>query len=188
MNPFDYLTVLVSIVLGLAIANVLTGLATIMHARERVTFYWPPVAWAIWLFFVAAEHWWAEWGVHNARSWNFGSFLLELLVPVDLFLLASLVLPPRDPQGRIDLYAWYARNRAWFFGLLFCLPLLSIAEELSRTGRMESLVNLYFLLAFAAVALLGWIWKSRRAHEWITAQTMVLTLVYVGVLYFQLSR
>src|SRR5690349_20954987 len=43
MNPFDYLNVLISIILGLAIAKVLTGLATVITARERVDFYWPPI-------------------------------------------------------------------------------------------------------------------------------------------------
>lgn len=188
MNPFDYLTVLVSIVMGLAIANVLTGLATVMHARERVGAYWPPLAWAVWLFFVEVQHWWAQWGVHNTHAWTFGTFLLELLVPVDLFLLSSLVLPSRDQgDATVDLYAWYFRDRAWFFALLFCLPILSIAEEVSRTGRMASQANLYFLIAFAAFALIAYALKSRRAHEWLTAQTMVVTLIYVAALYLRLS-
>ncbi|HEX3459087.1 MAG TPA: hypothetical protein VHR97_14140 [Candidatus Baltobacteraceae bacterium] len=74
MTAFDYLTVLISIVLGLAIANVLTRLAAVITARERVNFYWPPVAWAIWLFFVAAQHWWAEWGLRHTQQWSFGVF------------------------------------------------------------------------------------------------------------------
>jgi hypothetical protein len=188
LTPFDYLTVLVSIVMGLAIANVLTGLANVMLARERVGFYWPPVAWAVWLFFIEAQHWWAQWGVHHTRVWNFGTFLLELLVPVNLFLLSALALPARESGDAPDLFAWYSRNRRWFFGLMFCLPLLSIAEEVARTGRMDSLVNLGFLLAFAAVALAAYFLKSRRANEWITAQTMVLTLVYVGALFLRLSN
>jgi hypothetical protein len=187
LNPFDYLTVLVSIVLGLAIANVLSGLAGLMHARERIAFYWPPVVWAVWLFFIAVQHWWAEWGVHNTREWTFGAFLLSMLVPVDFFLLSSLVLPPPGSDAKIDLYAWYARNRQWFFGLLTCLPLLSILEELVRSGRMASQLNFYFLLAFAAMALVAAFLKSRRANEWITAQAMVLTGVYVALLYLHLS-
>jgi len=187
MNPFDYLTVLVSIVMGLAIANVLAGIATVMHARDRINAYWPPIAWAIWLFVVEVQHWWAEWGVHETQHWTFGVFLLEILVPVDLFLLSSLVLPPRDEGDRLDLYAWYFRNRGWFFALMFFLPILALAEELARTGRIWSPVNLAFLIAFAVVAAIGYLWKSRRVHEWITAQTLVLTLVYVVALFLRLS-
>lgn len=186
MNAFDYLTVLISIVLGLAIANVLTRLAAVITARERVDFYWPPVAWAVWLFFIAAQHWWAEWGLRHTQGWSFGIFWLELLTPVDLFLLAALVLPDREEDGRIDLGEWYFRNRRWFFGVMFFLPALSIAEELARTGRMSSALNFGFLLFFDAVIAVAYFSRSRRAQEWITAQAMVLTVVYVAVLFLAL--
>jgi hypothetical protein len=186
MTAFDYLSVLISIVLGLAVANVLARLAAVVTARERVDFYWPPLAWAIWLFFISVQHWWAEWGVRHTLTWTFGSFWLELLVPVDLFLLSALVLPPHDEHGRLDLGEWYFHNRAWFFALMFFLPALSIAGEIARTGRMSSSVNLAFLLFFDAVILAAYALKSRRAQEWITAQAMVLSVVYVALLFLAL--
>lgn len=186
MSPFDYLTILVSIVIGLAIANVLARLAVVITARERVDFYWPPVAWAIWLFFVAVQHWWAQWSVRHTREWNFGTFWLELLVPVLLFLLSALVLPEREENGRLDLGEWYFHNRAWFFGILFLVPAASLAEELARTGRIASPVNLGFLLLFEAMTVFAYLSKSRRIQEWITGQAMVMTLIYVVVLFLRL--
>ena len=186
MSAFDYLTILTSIVLGLAIANVLTRLATVITARERVDFYWPPVAWGIFLFFISVQHWWAEWGVRHTARWSFGTFWLQLLVPVDLFLLSALALPEREENGKIDLGAWYFHNRAWFFAFMFFLPLLSIAEEIVRTGRMASSLNLAFLIAFDAVIVLAYVLRSRKAQEWITAQAMVMTIAYVVLLYIPL--
>jgi hypothetical protein len=186
MSAFDYLIVLISIVLGLAIANVLTRLATVITARERVDFYWPPIVWAIWLFFISVQHWWAEWGVRHTMRWDFGSFWLQVLVPVDLFVLSSLVLPERDENGKLDLGEWYFHNRAWFFAILFFLPALSIAEEFARTGHMASSLNFAFLILFDAAIVVGYALRSRKAQEWITAQAMVLTILYVVLLYRQL--
>lgn len=186
MSPFDYLTILVSIVLGLAITNVLTRLATIITSRHRVEFYWPPVAWAIWIFFISVQHWWAQWGVRHSTQENFGSFWLQVLVPVVLFLMSALVLPEREEHGRLDLGQWYFHNRAWFFALLCSLPLLSIAEEVARTGRMASTLNLIFLLAFAVVAAIAFFLPSRRVQSWIAGQAMVMTVVYVVALYLAL--
>jgi hypothetical protein len=186
MSAFDYLTILISIVLGLAIANVLARLATVITARERTDFYWPSVAWAIWLFFISVQHWWAEWSVRHTPHWNFGTFWLQLLIPVILFLLSALVLPDREKDGKLDLGYWYFRNRQWFFGLLFFLPALSIAEEIARTGRMSSWLNLAFLLAFEVAIAAAYLLRSRRAQEVITAQAMVLTILYVVLLFLQL--
>jgi hypothetical protein len=66
------------------------------------------------------------------------------------------------------------------------LPLLSIAEELARTGRMASTLNLIFLLAFAAVAAIAFFLPSRRIQSWIAGQAMVMTVVYVVALYLTL--
>jgi hypothetical protein len=186
MNAFDYLTILVSIVLGLAMANVLTRLAAVITARERVDFYWPPLAWAVWLFFISVQHWWAQWSVRHTRQWTFDTFWLELLVPVDLFLLSALVLPQHDAEGAVDLGHWYFRNRAWFFTIMFFLPALSIAEELERTGQIASRLNLAFLIAFEVVIVLAYLLRSRRIQEWITALAMVMTIAYVGLLFLAL--
>jgi hypothetical protein len=185
VNAFDYLTVLISIVLGLAIANVLTRLTAVVTARERVDFYWPPVAWAIWLFFISVQHWWAEWGERHTAQWNFGTFWLELLIPVDLFVLTSLVLPEPE-NGKIDLGEWFLHNRSWFFAFLFLLPTLSIVGEIARSGRMASALNFGFLLLFAAITIAAYFVRSRRGQEWITAQTMALTVVYVVLLYLRM--
>jgi hypothetical protein len=185
-GSFDYLSVLISIVLGLAIANVLSGLASIIAARRLIDFYWPPVAWAVWLFFIAVQHWWAQWGVRHTQQWTFIDFWLLLLTPVDLFLLSALILPQYRHGEKIDLSEWYFHNRVWFFAIVLFLPILAVAEELVRSGHMSSLVNLTFLIAFEIVAFCALLLKSKKAQEWITAQTVLLTLVYVGLLFFKL--
>ena len=41
MTAFDYLSVLLSIVLGLAITQLLSGFAGLVRARDRMVMYWP---------------------------------------------------------------------------------------------------------------------------------------------------
>lgn len=187
MNPFDYLNVLISIILGLAIAKILTGLATVITARERVDFYWPPIAWAIWLFFITAQHWWAQWSLRSTHEWTFLDFSLLLLVPVAIFLLSALVLPDREENEKLDLGEWFFRNRAWFFGIMFFLPALSIVEELVRSGHMASVLNFAFLLVFEAIIAVGFFLKSRKAQEWLCAQAVVMTIAYIVLLFLNLD-
>lgn len=186
MSSFDYLSVLVSIILGLAIANILARLAGVITSRERVNFYWPPIAWAIWLFFISIQHWWAQWSVRHTSTWTFLDFALLLLVPVGLFLLSALILPENAAGAPVNLSAWYFHNRAWFFAVLFFVPLLSIAEEIVRSGRMASAANFGFLTGADVIIVIAFFLKSRKAQEWITALAIAYTALYVGLLYLKL--
>jgi hypothetical protein len=63
MDSFSYLSVLISIVLGLGAANLLTGLARIVQMRTRVTMYWPTIVWALTLLVIHVQTWWTMFGL-----------------------------------------------------------------------------------------------------------------------------
>ena len=46
MNVSEHLLVLVSIIVGLAITELLTGVRQLVRARKRVRLHWLPLAWA----------------------------------------------------------------------------------------------------------------------------------------------
>ena len=58
MDPFSYLSVLISIVLGLGITNLLGGVATLMRGRSQVRPYWPLPIWLVTLFLMHVQTWW----------------------------------------------------------------------------------------------------------------------------------
>lgn len=41
MTPFEYVSVLISIILGLGITQIVSGLADIVQHRHQVQLYWP---------------------------------------------------------------------------------------------------------------------------------------------------
>jgi hypothetical protein len=182
---FDYLTVLISLVIGLVLANVLTGLAYLIHERERVRLFFPSVVWAVWIFIAAVQHWWADYELHRVVHWSIAGFFSTLLIPVDLYLLSELVLPRRiasDSPIRLD--AWYFRNRRWFFGMVACLPVLSFVEQLFVEGNIRrSPVDSGFLGALFLLALIAFATSQRRIHGIIPAVTGALLCIYIAVLF-----
>jgi len=100
MTPFAYLSVLISIVLGLGVTELLAGVQRLVHARERVRFHWLSLTWSGLVFVTLVQWWWAAFGFRHRTDWDFCSFLLILLVPVLLYLAAALVLPPADQRAR----------------------------------------------------------------------------------------
>src|SRR5262245_47005879 len=111
MTSFDYLSVLLSIVLGLGVANLLTGAAGLVRHRARITMFWPmPVGLAA-LFLIHVQTWWMMYGMRNMKEWTFAEFLLVLSQPVLLYVMTVLMVPEFDGDHRIDLRVEYHRDR-----------------------------------------------------------------------------
>lgn len=47
ISAFEYVTVLISIVVGLGITEVLSGIADLIKQSKRVKFYWPHLLWVL---------------------------------------------------------------------------------------------------------------------------------------------
>src|SRR5262245_33189052 len=93
MDPFSYLTVLISIILGLGITHLLGGLGRVLQARGHVRSYWPSIAWVVLLLVIHVQTWWALFGLRSFQHWSFLAFVVVLLQPIVLYLLAALVVP-----------------------------------------------------------------------------------------------
>jgi hypothetical protein len=52
VDEFGYLSVIISVILGLSIAQLLQGISQVINARDRVRMYWPTMAWAVLLLLV----------------------------------------------------------------------------------------------------------------------------------------
>ena len=71
---FNYLAVLFSIILGLAVTEILQGFRRMLLVRQRLVIYGPAILWAIILLVVCAQTWWALFGLHNQGEWTFGMY------------------------------------------------------------------------------------------------------------------
>ena len=71
MDAFSYLSVLLSVILGLAIQQVLLGYRGLALSRERVRWYAPPLIWSGLVLLLVVQHWWSSFGLRvgtNGRS------------------------------------------------------------------------------------------------------------------------
>src|SRR5262245_34390640 len=141
MDPFSYLTVLISIILGLGITQLLSGLGRVLQGRDRLRMFWPAIAWVVLLLAIHVQTWWAMFGLRAFQRWSFMAFALVLLQPIVLFLLAALVLPSETTDS-IDLHANYFAQSRWFFGLTIVLLIVSLTRDLVLGGSLPGALNL----------------------------------------------
>lgn len=192
MDEFSYLSVLLSIVLGLGITQLLTALGRLIQARERVRMYWPAPAWAVLLLVTHVQTWWTMFGLRDEGAWTFFTFLLVLLQPVLLYLLAALVLPDfgetADPgEGTVDLRRHYFRQARWFFGLGVALLAVSVLKDVALEGELPDPPNLVAHLLFAALWGTAAVTRRERYHLLLAPASFLLFTGYVALLFMRLD-
>ena len=174
---FEYLTVLISVVVGLSLTSFLTNIVRIIHVRGDVTVSWVQLLWSVVILMWTVAFWWFTFVLAEETQWTFRLFIFLLTYSILLFFLMALLFPEGVPSGH-DYRAQFMRNRVWFFGvflLFLCLDLLdywiksekgvSIANYLQYAAFVGPLIllslialrtaNLLFHIVFASYALLA---------------------------------
>src|SRR5881227_4026144 len=94
MSPFEYLSVLISIILALGMTRVLAGVGEMLQARSRRRLYWVHMVWIVNLFLYLVIAWWIFYRWRNQQPWTIFLFLFVLISPTILFLASLLLFPP----------------------------------------------------------------------------------------------
>ncbi|CAN5225616.1 hypothetical protein BH09BAC3_BH09BAC3_20470 [soil metagenome] len=177
MTPFEYVSVLISIILGLGITQIMTGLADIVHQWNRVKLYWPHLLWIVLVFILHIQEWWETYQLQVFTSWRLSTFLFFSLYPVNLFILARILFPlnPKEEET-VNLKDFYLANFRKFYLSLMILIVLSIISNLIVHGfTYDQLLLVLLLLVIGAVAVGNF--RNELVHK---AMALILFLVFVG--------
>ena len=157
MTPFEYVSVLISIILGLGITQIMSGIADLVHQWDRVKLYWPHLLWIVLVFVMQIQEWWVTYQqLHVFNAWRLATFLFFVLYPVNLFILARILFPLNPPDGAIDLKQFYFGNFRKFFLCSMTLIVLSVITNVIVEG-----VNASQLLHVSLFAVVGWVsWRN----------------------------
>lgn len=165
MTPFDYTAVLSSIIVGIALTDILVSLHRLLRAGRLVKWDWAAPAGAVLVTMTLVQIWWLLYQPNDATM-TIGEFLPLLVELVLLFLLASSALPDKVPDEGLNLKVYYDRNGPYFW-TLFALALgWTAVMEAVRVGPdgpnlIKLLENRFVDLAVLAV-MVSLIFVRRR--------------------------
>lgn len=98
MSSFEFLSVLISVVVGLAIANMLNGIGRLIYRLKEFKLSVRFVAWTVFLFLhLVIYRWTIVFGWQESQTWNLLIFLFVMIYGVVLFLLSVVLLPAELP-------------------------------------------------------------------------------------------
>jgi hypothetical protein len=192
MQAFEYLIALVSILVGLALADLAASLHRLLRARKRVVWHWHALAAAAVLVLIVLDIWWGMRHLERAEvTMTIGLFLPMLVSLLVFFLLAAAALPDEVPSAGLDLRAFYIENGRYFWSLFALFIVLasthvvaiSLSRIADRTGGLAGLASALFpnlVVALIAVSL-----ALTRRSWWHSA---ALTLLLAALLFSYVTR
>lgn len=185
-NAFAYLSVLVSIIVGLGMAHILSAAVRLVHNRKRVKFYWPTLVWAVNIFGLLTLLWWADFSLNGHEHWTFASFLCTLALPAVLYVAAGVMLPAADVRADDDLRAAYDDNRVWFLALISGAIVLSFVQTYLLDGIVYADLDSVLKAAVALLPLIAIVFRGDVVQKAVAALNLAWLTVYVGLLFVNL--
>lgn len=192
MSQLEYLIALVSMIVALAIADLLGSIRELVRPRRAVEWHWLPIAWTTIVLMLLVQFWWVSFAALQGPVFGQAlAFLPYLMTVLVLYLACAFALPdpdcrpecapekqpnrrtsmeqtPARPAGALDMRAFYfsQTHRRWFFGALLVLTvlgvLLSILSSLILGRASASTMGLTALSSGAVVGLLATLIATNR--------------------------
>jgi hypothetical protein len=181
MTHYEYLMVMVSIILGLGATQALRGLSKIARSHSR---FLPATLWVTGLFYLHIQVWWGFWDMASVPSWTQLSYYLIIFLPCSLFAATELLVPI-GAGADTDWKAHFFSVQKWFLGALITFQLVAILANHVLMG--VPLTHPYRILqgTIALVMTVGLFTASVRVHAWIAGTFLALLLI--GQVLFRLT-
>lgn len=181
MGIFEYLGVLISVIMGLGITHLATGTTKLIQHREGVRLYLPHTLWTINVLMYILLIWWGMFWWSGHENWYAYEYLFITVYAIVLFFLASM-LYPLDMKEDIDVREYFFKNRMWFFGALFLAWCIDVPETLAKASedlRPVPPEYFWFVGLHLAIAATGLMTRKRLVHLLLPILWFSLTFYYV---------
>jgi len=177
MTQFEFLTVALSFVLGLAVTVLLTSLVTAFRSRHKTQMSWIPFAWSFYVLVMQFDLWWEAYGLVSMESWSVWAFILLLLVALTLFVAGALVLPTGAGNYPDDLEEYFRKDGRWGVAVVavFCLTGIIANTVLFKVPLLGGM-NIWNAIAICLIAIL-----IMAKHRAVLSVMTVVYGVWLGI-------
>jgi hypothetical protein len=174
MSLFEFLMILLSIIIGLGISELLTGFASILRTgrvSQLIVAHW---ALFLTIFLVLLQVFWESWSLNVLTKWTFPAMVMMLLAPVLLHLVAHMIFPQSTD---VDLSEYYFSKSRIIYILLLLTALAGVLFRPIAFGWGLMVVdNLSTAPIMAALLLLAWS-DNRLLHRVLVPLCLVTVAI-----------
>ena len=179
MSPFDYGLGLVSILVGLALADVAASLHRLLRQPRSVRWDGRVLLCVAFVIITIVGMWFEVWSIRSVKAVLSFPFYLSLFLEfMILFLICAACLPDESKEG-CDLGAFYERNRTYLWSLFALFQTSFFLHWIYFAGLHVSNQWKAFLFgAWVALPLLIFVLLAMIRSRWLHYIALLALIAY----------
>jgi hypothetical protein len=175
MSTFEYLAVLISVIVGLAITHLLGGLARLLSHPSRYKIDWIHLVWVGNFFATVAFFWWYSLWLNTVEQWTAPLYSFLVLHSTLYFLICAVLMPSDFPDDG-DFWRYFVLRRRLFFGLLIASIVLTWIDQFFKGHPLMSPWAMVITLALYSPGLFT---VNRKYHGAIALWSFFWALFFL---------
>lgn len=160
MTTFEYVSVLLAIVISLAFTHLVMGMVRLIQSKGvKLSFVY--LGWIGLLLFFCVDYWFSIWHARSADIWTLGFVAFLLLMITVLYATCGFAVPEAAVSDGVNLDEFHRNNRRKYLGALFVYTALGFVGNFIIAS-----LQLAMLVSIAQLVLIGiaWTWSDRRVQ------------------------
>jgi putative Mn2+ efflux pump MntP len=178
LSAFEYLSVFISIILGLAVVHLLGGVSLIIDQRVRARLDAIHLLWVMNMFTLITWVWWGNWQLNDVVAFSSVHYIAMVLFSVVVYLMCGLLFPVRGKEVE-DFHEQFEMNRSRFFYLGLALSVAALLKGHVDRQVLEEPDTLERAIALGIVAasfVLAAHTRHRHFHTLLAVLFLLLLL------------
>ena len=178
MSKTDIVIILFTVVYGLLLTHLFSGLNKLFRKQSSIKWHWLPLLTAWYLLLIILKNWWNLVFAPADEEWfNIIFFVVYGHLLFLIFLAVSSVLPDKVPEMGMDLESYFFHNYRYFWGVMAAIVLISGAITVIRELTLGMPLNIWIVVTTSVLFLLHLLLAVRKSYRLTMVLVPLFTLV-----------
>jgi len=176
MKPFEFVLVIISVIVGLALTEFAIGLSHMIKNYQSAHFYWPHIVLMLCGLISCLNYWGTVYKLRKVETWTLTYIGLVFLSGLIFFLMAKVYFP--DPEGfDLDYERYFNDHVGIIFTLMICFVISFILETVI-IRKIRKIKKFIMMIVIILVILSGIIIRNETYVGVLTVVILLLTTIY----------
>jgi hypothetical protein len=177
MSSFEFISILMSIVVGLGVTNLLAGVGRAFYRRKQTPMDEVHIVLTLATLLLLSLNWWVAFKWNTNVLWSFDKFLVLIVWTIALYMLTTFLYPP-DLSEEEESRNRFEANRSGYYSAFIAFCSMDIVQTALRSGLLDPVWYLPFVGHFLMLGAAGLIVRRRGYDRFFAWYQLIVLLIW----------